>query len=1699
MTRNTNPNEGGPGGGQLEAKVGAFYFLCMLAESEPRGLPGCTATKVKFQRTYEEHALDDVIVIGESADGEPQTLEIQSKRTLDFTASDAAFGKVIAQVVRAGEGHTAPIAVAIARTSAKIERHYHQLLQLARKCSSAAALRGALDASRVANQGMRDFAAAVGAQIAQAGGEADDETVWRLLRRFEILVFDFESPGAISNLLVESLCRLVLTETDVSRHGDLWDALLAKALSYDADGGEITRTELVDWLRSERGLELRPGRELKTARRRFGDASDAALEAIDDTIAGFRLDRSDRVLAVAEQLESARFVEIVGGPGCGKSAILKALAERERMEGRPLVLTPARTPSGGWLTLSAQIGFRGSPPEFLTEMAASGCSTLFIDSLDRFTDPGVQATIVDLIRGAAKVPGLRVAASVGPDFSEEQRQWLPAGAIAILGRTTAYVGELNDDEAVVLAAADRRLAQLLNNPQAKPLARSLYQLRQLLGRSEEDLPLSEAALARSWWMTAPGLDKVRNRARQMALRDLAGQVLAEAAELDISRIDPKRMEDLVQAEDVTEIFMGAKGLFRHDILRDWAGANLLIEQPERLETLPLAAPAPTGLARALEVCARWRAEQTDGAARWVELLALVSRDGAHGSWRRGVLLALVRSEQYRSVLDRMLDVVQAEDGRVLCDLIRITEAAESRSGADLLPALGIDAPRIPPDFRTPTGPSWTRLMGWLLGRFDQFSAPVGPDLLRFFRLWLMAFAGRDVLAPYIVEKLYDWLIGLEEHTRQNEAAFNVLFASKGRIGRRREIEQDIRMLFLIFCGSRPDLADAYLRRHIGEGVGRGVADEILQLPQTIAAAAPAAMADFTIDAMVSAEQRAGRLAMGRLSLRPQQRLTCGPSSGPYLAVLRASPPDGLRLVRRIVDYGLGLDNPRNKKAQQFGLDLPAGAWQIVAPGAYFAARSPGENGVVTSALRALEAWGHEQIDQGRLVEDVLADVLGEAGSPISAPFLAVAVDLLLSHLSAPDPRLIPFIASPELLKLDFDRFNRDRTGVDQLGWWGNDGALGPGSNADLRERRSRQTCLQLEAPRFLLSEDESLADELRSRLQGQLERLDEGPNAEASDPHNLRWVVEHVLKLLDRANWRAVEVQLEDGSTITGLDYVEPASEAAVMEPLRASSNAEISETVTMLHAVQAALDPAKATAEVLARGLEWARRQELDALRETDDDFSVAQRWRAVVAVAVLVARSADHADAWEWAAKILYRAGAETSRGNGTFEAPQVQYNAPGLAVLGLARLTINGELDALRLLLELATRTSPPVVGAFGLVLEELIRWRAECPAALLRLAIDASIFPTRDWDQPERFEADEALRSDRLRARRSEEEQYLLGSGLEPAWPEPPATRHMRKSLHLPGFEECDDIEEARDVVLDRFNDQLAGAWLTLLERSPLVERSDLPRRVTELYRTFSNFLWGRGLEAHAEVTELPMAWLGPFARLRLRAVCGLTWDEFSANFVEDLLAIPDQGFLGAVEVVFPLADGLALADERLPMATLVRFRETLFARLKRCHDWEWRKDEVSDSIAHDLAGAVRALFVHSPYWFGLPDVGKSRLPETAQTFAAIFPALVDLAVDAPGLSYVAALMMNDFERGRDWVPIELFVQAAEGWLKARSGDTEFWRDHGFGRRVCAWLAGRVDGGMLVGAELTARVQTLIDRLAEIGVPEALALEPALGPV
>jgi hypothetical protein len=66
-----------------------------------RGLPGTWIDRAAFQRADEGFPLDDVVVNSHDASGTLTTLQVQVKRSIQFSPSDDVFKKVVGQIAEA--------------------------------------------------------------------------------------------------------------------------------------------------------------------------------------------------------------------------------------------------------------------------------------------------------------------------------------------------------------------------------------------------------------------------------------------------------------------------------------------------------------------------------------------------------------------------------------------------------------------------------------------------------------------------------------------------------------------------------------------------------------------------------------------------------------------------------------------------------------------------------------------------------------------------------------------------------------------------------------------------------------------------------------------------------------------------------------------------------------------------------------------------------------------------------------------------------------------------------------------------------------------------------------------------------------------------------------------------------------------------------------------------------------------------------------------------------------------------------------------------------------------------------------------------------------------------------------------------------------------------------------------------------------
>ena len=873
MTANaTSPAASGPAGSHFEGQVGAYYLLSLLTGSEPRGLPGTVIDRIELQRAAEGFPLDDVIVHAHDTHGDPAVIEIQVKRSIAFTPRDPVFRAVVAHIVEASRKpgfwtSSYESAIATARTSRKINGAYQDVLTWARELGDAATFMARIARPGSSNPDMRTFVDAFKLHLLAAGLPNDGETVWQLLRKLQILVFDFTARGSATEDLAKERAVRALHPDDAPRAGNLWTTLIELALQIARSGGDRTRDRLIEDLRQFR---LAGERRYTSARASLAEASLNALADIDDRVGNVMLTRHERVTAVHAALDNGRYIEVRGDAGVGKSGVLKHFAEQIATEARVIVLSPGRTTPGGWTAMRAVLGFDGTARDLLIDLACDGGAILFVDNLDFFSDEE-RRTVVDLVREASSVPGVAVIATARRNFAVEEPNWLPSDALARLRLAEPIViGELSKAEVEEMRHAAPRLAPLLSDTHpAREVTRNLFRLARLASRpGNEPVPRTEVDMAEQWWQMADGRPDDERRERARLLKALAEQAFTRANPMDVSDRPAGAVNALVASETLRDLG-NDRVVFRHDVLREWAIGNLLHSDPTMIERLPLDRPSPAALARGMELAARMALERAADGTRWKSLVERLSREGTHGSWRRAALLALVRSEIGTELLKRASGFLLAERASMLRELIRIVMAVEVEPASKSLAAVGVDPATIPASLNVPSGPTLHRLIGWLLGLGQSLPAAAIPDVVDLYTAWSLGLFGRDPLTPLLMQWFYHWLTEIEaardfETFRDRREPFG------GEIDDDRiaSLESNLRTGFLFFCNRAPELAVEYLRLLGQRRHNDDVVRSILKFRGSLAEAAPAELAELTATALIPKHRPEKRHHRHELDERP---------------------------------------------------------------------------------------------------------------------------------------------------------------------------------------------------------------------------------------------------------------------------------------------------------------------------------------------------------------------------------------------------------------------------------------------------------------------------------------------------------------------------------------------------------------------------------------------------------------------------------------------------------------------------------------------------------------------------------------------------------------------------------------------------------------------------------------------------------------
>ncbi len=961
LSHDSSPAARGGAGSYIEGELGAFYLLALLADIEPRGLPGARIQRVRYQGVDQGFSLDDLVIHGTSHAGET-LLEIQSKRTISFAPKDTVFEEVCRQVAR-NNAQDIPedrhrLAVATQRTSRAISGPYQDVLEWARKAATGAEFFSRLAAKGVSGLDMRKFCNTFRTNLVAAGVADDDSAIWRFIRRFLILEFDFESSAPLARTHGLFVARQILAPGDTPRAEALWSNLIEISLERAKAGGFVERVELRGLL-SDRGFRLSGDRNFSAARLKLAERSRQALAEIGNSVAGVQLPRLKAIEALDLALDQHRFVEISGGPGVGKSAVLKHAAERIISQANVLVLDPVSTPEGGWAALAQTLDLQATAREFLGDLATSGGAVIFIDSLEMFTSPARRRTVNDLLREVAAIEGLLIVATSRPEYRVDGDDWLAPELVSLLGPIHAVVvGELDDDEVETLRQHAPELRELLApGHAAAAIVRNLYRLSRLLKVPSTTAIRSEAALASHWWRTADSVEPSDRRAAQRLMADLADAALAGGNAIEVRDDSPAR-NHLLRSQTLTEPRRDHLR-FYHDVLRDWAVGARLHEDPDRFNALYLGAPASAKVARGVEFAGRFALENADG-SQWLALLERLSASGSHSSWRRQVLLAIVRSELSVNLLERCSAALLARDGALLIELCVAVTAVETMAPADIARDLTGESAAwlssLPKAIRVPTTASASRLMDWCFRHSAEIPLQAISPVVKIVQALYLLVTGAPRLATSIAGMLFGWLRQLDEPDA------DVLIPAGTTPLRidRRSMVRELRAVSLLLSAYAPEQTKAYLRAVAAEKGGFKLR-EIRPFSATIARVAPRELANLVEASLIESQDRREQTRRRRdkaFSFNDSDYLPPSPAQTPFLDLLEAEPAVGLDLVRKLVDEAIADRSAYgDPESTGFLLKLDDGSRFFPWPQTYLWSRDQAREYSVASALMALKLGG----------------------------------------------------------------------------------------------------------------------------------------------------------------------------------------------------------------------------------------------------------------------------------------------------------------------------------------------------------------------------------------------------------------------------------------------------------------------------------------------------------------------------------------------------------------------------------------------------------------------------------------------------------------------------------------------------------------------------------------------------------------------
>lgn len=1041
----TSPELTGGQGFSFEDAVSSIYAAALLCETTAPGLPGRVVRHVSVQQGSFGQPLDDLIVRAEGADQVSITFSAQVKRKLVISAArtNTDFRDTIERAYETllGGGFQVSldrVGAIVGEISDAAKRSFETLCEWARAESSSEQLVRKLQTGGAAGDKLSQFEVVRAILLSKVMPGELDAATYKLLSHFVLIRLDLLTEGSPTEAQVVAGLANILAPVDRPRADDLWRRLLALVRVSQGRAAGYDRKTLVARLNGAFRLAGAPS--VQGALQAIQQESRLAADEITNSISGLNVSRNTSVQAVIEAAKSPGFVQIGGMPGAGKSVVLRAAVERHAASGTVLFLKSDRLRGSTWAQYASAAGMTyGNLEELLVELAASGCSVLFVDGIDRVEveHRGVLLDLLNTIQSSPLLSGWCVVATVRDTGMEPLRTWLPAHLFSS-GVRTLTIDSFDDEEAEALAQAKPALRPLLfRSDSVRAVVRRPFFAAVLAKEvdSSNAQATSEVDLAALWWERGGyGANAARVGYRRNALVLLAKTGAHQLGRrIPIADVDAQTLAELETDGIIRPVRRGHTVQFSHDIFFEWAFLQHLIRADDAWPEVIREVGEPPALGRVIELLSQ--AELAHG-ENWAKYLAaLEGNQRLRSQWLRAWMagpFSLETFAQYSAAFDqamfdtahsRVREVVvwyQAEKTKPNTAILERSDAPDLDLSKRMLYA---DMWGHPSDIA-----AWARFCNWLLDHASDIPTSVIPEVVSAFDVWQNRFSHyRNRVSDRIVQTCLAWLYHIEH--QQHRRAFTTDRRVWDEIEDRRdgldELESALRTLVLNSSLTQGSLVTQYLcdLRRLERTPHKAVQSVFTHAP-FLSLACPAELVDFTLSVVcqrlpvVVQKELRGQDFLGRYSFSNSDWddlsiddhfsfFPAAPTREPFHSLLLQSPDQGRRLVREVANHAIRswrqlhrLSHEKDGTPIPFVMQFPWGRQVFWGDSRlYLGARGCFGPSTVNSGWMALEAWAFSELEKGTPVDDILEAVLAGHQS-VGALAVAAAISLQAQHTSA---------------------------------------------------------------------------------------------------------------------------------------------------------------------------------------------------------------------------------------------------------------------------------------------------------------------------------------------------------------------------------------------------------------------------------------------------------------------------------------------------------------------------------------------------------------------------------------------------------------------------------------------------------------------------------------------------------------------------